>query len=131
MERAWPQEISRRIISQQIICREIARLGGAIFCWQINLLSATHQQEVGMSSLKENTAIFPPIELPTDIARQRVLNEKTAAEFIGLSHVTLERMRKLGGAPRHLALSPRRLGYRVADLLKWLDERASAVDGAT
>ena len=50
---------------------------------------------------------------------------KTAAEFIGVSHVTLERMRKLGTAPKHLALSPRRLGYRIADLLAWLDERAN------
>ena len=48
-----------------------------------------------------------------EIARQRVLDEKTAAKFIGLSHMTLERMRKLGEAPRHLQLSPRRLGYQV------------------
>ena len=77
-----------------------------------------------MSSLLSSTAVFPPIDLPPEIARQRVLDEKTAAEFIGLSQVTLERMRKLGTAPKHLVLSPRRLGYRVVDLLKWLDERA-------
>jgi predicted DNA-binding transcriptional regulator AlpA len=71
------------------------------------------------------TTIFGPLELPPDIARQRVLDEKTAAEFIGLSHMTLERMRKLGTAPRHVALSTRRLGYRVCDLLAWLDARAT------
>ena len=75
--------------------------------------------------LKGSAAIFPPIDLPPEIARQRVLDEKTAAEFIGLSHVTLERMRKLGTAPKHLALSPRRLGYRIADLLAWLNSRAA------
>ena len=78
-----------------------------------------------MSNLLSSTAVFAPVELPPEIARQRVVDEKTAAEFIGLSHVTLERMRKLGTAPKHLVLSPRRLGYRIADLLAWLDERAS------
>ena len=78
-----------------------------------------------MNSLLSSAAVFAPIELPPEIARQRVLDEKTAAQFIGVSHMTLERMRKLGTAPRHLLLSPRRLGYRVCDLLAWLDERAA------
>lgn len=83
-----------------------------------------------MSNLLSSAAVFPPIELPPEIACQRVVDEKTAAEFVGLSAVTLERMRKLGTAPKHLALSPRRLGYRVADLLTWLDQRAAATDAA-
>lgn len=78
-----------------------------------------------MTSLFNTTAIFPPLDLPPDIARQRVLDERTAADFIGLSHMTLERMRKLGTAPRHIPLSTRRLGYRVCDLLDWLDARAA------
>ena len=78
-----------------------------------------------MTSLFNTAAIFPPLDLPPDIARQRVLDERTAAEFIGLSHMTLERMRKLGSAPRHITLSTRRLGYRVCDLLDWLDARAA------
>ena len=81
-----------------------------------------------MSSLLGSATVFPPIDLPPDIARQRVLNEKDAAAFVGLSAMTLERLRKLGNGPKHLVLSPRRLGYRVADLLKWLDERANASD---
>ena len=83
-----------------------------------------------MSNLLSSAAVFAPLEFPPEIARQRVLDEKTAAEFIGLSHMTLERMRKLGTAPKHLVLSPRRLGYRIADLLAWLDERASNGGGA-
>lgn len=78
-----------------------------------------------MSNLLSGTAVFAPVELPPEIARQRVVDEKVAAEFLGLSHVTLERMRKLGTAPKHIVLSPRRLGYRVCDLLAWLDARAS------
>ena len=79
-----------------------------------------------MTSLLNSTAVFAPADLPAEIARQRVIDEKTAAEFIGLSAMTLERMRKLGTAPKHLMLSPRRLGYRICDLLAWLDARAAA-----
>ena len=78
-----------------------------------------------MSNLLSTTAVFGPIELPPEIARQRVVDERTAAEFVGLSAVTLERLRKLEGAPRHVRLSERRLGYRICDLLTWLDARAS------
>jgi predicted DNA-binding transcriptional regulator AlpA len=78
-----------------------------------------------MSYLYATTAGRRSIELPKDIALQRVVNEKTAAEFVGLSAVTLERKRKLGAGPKHLVLSPRRLGYRICDLIAWLDERAS------
>lgn len=83
-----------------------------------------------MTDLNGGVMIFPPIELPPEIVLQRVLCERDAAAFVGLSAMTLERMRKLGTAPKHLVLSPRRLGYRVADLLKWLDERAAAGSAA-
>jgi prophage regulatory protein len=73
-----------------------------------------------------NSAVFEAIELPADIARQRVLDERTAAKFIGVSPMTLERLRKTGAAPRHLRLTERRLGYRLADILDWLDARAAA-----
>ena len=78
-----------------------------------------------MPDLPKITSVFGPVDLPPEIARQRVLDERAAADFIGLSHMTLERMRKLGTAPRHITLSARRLGYRVCDLLDWLDARAA------
>ena len=37
-----------------------------------------------MSNLLSSTTVFGPIELPPEIARQRVVDEKTAAEFVGL-----------------------------------------------
>jgi predicted DNA-binding transcriptional regulator AlpA len=83
-----------------------------------------------MSNLLSSTAVFGPVELPPEIARQRVVDEKTAAEFIGLSAVTLERLRKLGTAPRHVRLSERRLGYRISDLLSWVDQRAGETQPA-
>jgi predicted DNA-binding transcriptional regulator AlpA len=77
-----------------------------------------------MTDSSRGYTFFRAIDLPHDIARQRVLDERAAAEFVGLSSVTLERMRKLGVAPKHLVLSPRRLGYRICDIIAWLDERA-------
>jgi hypothetical protein len=43
-----------------------------------------------VSRLLNSAAFFGPVELPPEIARHRVLDEKTAAEFIGLSQVTLD-----------------------------------------
>jgi predicted DNA-binding transcriptional regulator AlpA len=83
-----------------------------------------------MSHLHSTAAIFAAVELPPDVARQRVLDERTAAEFVGLSHPSLERLRKAGTAPRHVRLSERRLGYRVCDLLAWLDAKSSGSGGA-
>lgn len=78
-----------------------------------------------MSHLVSGVSVFPPIELPPEIARQRVVDEKTAAEFLGLAAITLERARKAGTGPRHVRLSERRIGYRVCDLTAWLETRAS------
>ena len=52
-----------------------------------------------MSHLPSSVAIFGPVELPPEIARQRVVDEKTAAEFLSVSQVQLERMRKLAPPP--------------------------------
>lgn len=78
-----------------------------------------------MSTTPGETAGLHSIELPPEIAIQRVVGERTAAEFLSLSQVQLERMRKTGEGPRHVQLSERRLGYRVFDLLTWLDARAA------
>jgi prophage regulatory protein len=83
-----------------------------------------------VTSLLTTTAVLAPGDLPPEIARHRVLDERAAAAFIGLSAPTLERIRKLGRAPRHLRLSERRLGYKVCDLLAWLEARAAQPDPA-
>lgn len=78
-----------------------------------------------MTTLLNTAASAPPIDLPADITRLRVLSGKATAEFLGLSVATLERMDKLGTGPRRLVLSPRRIGYRICDLIAWLDARAA------
>lgn len=65
-------------------------------------------------------------DLPPELAGARILSEREAAAFVGLSVATMERKRTLGRGPRFVRLSERRLGYRVNDLVEWLAERASA-----
>jgi hypothetical protein len=80
-----------------------------------------------MSNLLHGVAILRPLELPPDIARQRVVDEKAAAQFCGVSPITMERMRKSECGPRFVRLSERRLGYRVGDLCDWLESRLNDV----
>lgn len=54
---------------------------------------------------------------------QRVVSEREAAAFIDLSLPHLRRLRRQGRAPSHIRLSERRLGYRIAALISFLDAR--------
>jgi predicted DNA-binding transcriptional regulator AlpA len=53
----------------------------------------------------------------------RVVDEPTALQLLGLSPRTWDRLRAAGDLPVKTQLSPRRVGYRVADLKAWLDAR--------
>jgi predicted DNA-binding transcriptional regulator AlpA len=60
----------------------------------------------------------------------RVVDRKTAAELIGVSPRTFDRLIALGDAPRSTKLSARRIGYRICDLRAWLDARRSPAEAA-
>jgi predicted DNA-binding transcriptional regulator AlpA len=53
----------------------------------------------------------------------KVVDEKTAAELVGVSLRTWDRMRARGETPPFTKLSERRIGYRLIDLKQWLDAR--------
>ena len=53
----------------------------------------------------------------------RVVDEATAAKAAGLSLRTWDRMRANGDTPPITRLSERRIGYRILDLMAWLDAR--------
>ena len=61
--------------------------------------------------------------LPPDLARNRVMIRKEAADFCGLSPATFRRLNETGRFPTPIRLSERRLGWRVSALLEWLDCR--------
>ncbi len=52
-----------------------------------------------------------------------LIDEKAAAEFLGLTDRTMQAYRHRGGGPRYIRLSSRCLRYRRADLREWADAR--------
>ncbi len=59
---------------------------------------------------------------------KRILRTPEAAAYCGLAASTLERLRAVGVGPRFVRLSERALGYDVAALDQWLDQRASEAE---
>ncbi len=55
-----------------------------------------------------------------------VLRPTEAAKRLGLSVVTLQRLRSRHEGPPHLRLTERAVGYRVEDLDAWLETRVAA-----
>ncbi len=53
----------------------------------------------------------------------RVLRTPGAAEYVGLSTSTLEKMRLTDEGPRFVRLGGRAVGYDVRDLDAWIDEQ--------
>ena len=53
----------------------------------------------------------------------RLIDEKAAAKFLGLTHRTMQAMRQRGGGPRYVVISSRCLRYRRTDLRDWADSR--------
>ena len=55
---------------------------------------------------------------------ERLLRPPEAGRYVGLSESTLAKLRVYGGGPQYLRLSARAIGYRRADLDKWLIEKS-------
>ena len=53
--------------------------------------------------------------------KERMLDVSEAAEFIGLSASTLNKMRGTGAGPVYIRLGGRRIVYHLADLNAWLN----------
>lgn len=66
-----------------------------------------------------------PTDLPPSIVALllKVTSEREAAELVGIAPMTWTRMRARGQGPPVTRLSPRRIGYRLCDLLAWLEAR--------
>ena len=60
------------------------------------------------------------IDLPDSLTPERILSAAQAAQFIGLSRPTLNRMRRAGKLPPAIQISERRIGWRVRDLVAYL-----------
>lgn len=65
--------------------------------------------------------------LPPEIARRRVIGTNDAAAFCGLSVPTFRRLNDRGAIPTPIRLSERRLGWKIMDLIEWLDCRQAGL----
>ncbi len=52
-----------------------------------------------------------------------LINEKAAAEFLGLTDRFMQHRRQQGGGPRYIAISSRCIRYRRIDLRAWSEAR--------
>ena len=59
-----------------------------------------------------------------------LLNEKQAAEFLGLKPRTLQAWRWSGGGPKYVRLSARAVRYRQSDLDAFVDARIARSSSA-
>jgi predicted DNA-binding transcriptional regulator AlpA len=64
--------------------------------------------------------------LPTDLARYKVLNTAEAAAFCNFSIPHWRRLYRAKDVPPPLKLSTRKLGWRLGDLVDWLQAKAAA-----
>jgi predicted DNA-binding transcriptional regulator AlpA len=82
----------------------------------------------GRSSRRPRPNIAPtraaPItfdSLPPDMARRRILDTAEAAEFCKLSVPHWRRLYRTGKVPRPVRLSARKYGWRLGDLVDFID----------
>jgi predicted DNA-binding transcriptional regulator AlpA len=61
--------------------------------------------------------------LPPELSRQRVLHTPQALNFVGVSAANWRRLRARGEAPAAIKLGLRKQGYRLGDLIDWLESR--------
>jgi predicted DNA-binding transcriptional regulator AlpA len=67
-------------------------------------------------------------QLAAVLGTVRVMDRAEVIEAVGVSPNTWERMEKDGETPPITKLSKRRIGYRVVDLVEWLDARRQSPD---
>jgi prophage regulatory protein len=61
--------------------------------------------------------------LPPDVTRRRLLNTAEAAEFCKISVPHWRRLYRSGKVPKPVRLSARKYGWRLGDLLDFIDAR--------
>lgn len=71
--------------------------------------------------MRQNSARAAATTLDTDNAR--IYRPPDAGALLGLTASTLAKMRCRGDGPPYVKLSPRAVGYRREDILKWIAER--------
>jgi len=69
---------------------------------------------------------MPTMALPAEINLERLISEDEAAALYGFSRDTLRRRTDRGEGPPKFRMSPRRVGYRLRDVLEDIKRREMA-----
>jgi predicted DNA-binding transcriptional regulator AlpA len=77
----------------------------------------------GKFSRMSDSRISPLDQLPEKLALKCVLRASDAAHFCGVSLSHFRRLHSRGKLPRPIKLGERRLGWRLGDLVAWLESR--------
>lgn len=64
--------------------------------------------------------------LPVELTKNRILDSAKASEFVGISLPHWRRMYRAGTAPKPILLGERKYGWRLGDLIDWLDAKANS-----
>lgn len=63
-----------------------------------------------------------PVDIPQSVSGRQLLDTQQAAKVSGYSVAHFRYLAKQGVAPAPVRLSARKLGWRVSDLNRWVDE---------
>lgn len=66
--------------------------------------------------------IHPPAD---DLASHRLIGRKELLALVPYSDVSIWRLERDGLFPRRITIGPNRVAWRLADVLAWIDERAT------
>jgi|1186.fasta_scaffold562775_2 predicted DNA-binding transcriptional regulator AlpA len=70
------------------------------------------------------------VDTTDPLALNRVVPRLEAIKLAGVSEATWDRLERRNEGPRRCLISERRVGYRVLDLLAWLEARSPAAGQA-
>jgi len=62
-----------------------------------------------------------------DLKGLRILTKKEVCALVPYTPQHIHRLEKAGRFPRRLQLGPNRVGWRLTDIERWIDERQPAV----
>jgi predicted DNA-binding transcriptional regulator AlpA len=62
--------------------------------------------------------------LPPELGRHRILSTRDTVEFVGLSISEWRELRSRGEAPAAIKIGTQKQGWRIGDLIDWLESRA-------
>jgi hypothetical protein len=79
-----------------------------------------------IKALKANLAPNLLESLPAELGRSQILSTELALKFVGSSPANWRRLRALKIAPEPVRIGVKKHGYRVGDLVDYLERRTQA-----